>query len=125
MYATACNKEKEVDLLLNKKADPFTPNKFGNSALFIALSENNTSLAQKFIKTAYRSKGLEVPEPIKSEEDEELFYFFLASNMRSGCELREVIEFNTELARVCFAHATEAYETLGNDPSILFDGSEF
>jgi ankyrin repeat protein len=106
MFATRWQSNKILQLLLENKANPFLPNKFGGTALSIVIGDQNTVLVKRFIQE-------EKPELCAISNEGE-FYRSIANDVSTkDSEFARDVGFNNAAASTCFTEAIRICDILG------------
>jgi hypothetical protein len=122
--AMRSNDYAALQSLIEQEANPFSPDVFYNTALSIAISEQNTGWAKFFLY----QKEKEISEKKLNEnlydenEEDNNFYHELANALKTkDSDLAKILRFNEDSQKVCFLESMRICEILGQDISDLLE----
>jgi len=129
MYTTASPYFEDTDkaiALVEKGANPFHVDNYGDSPFSVALNQGKVALAKEFIWSKDLSNWTELKA--KVEEDDLSFCVYIASNIcRSGSFLPEFFGLlgGDKGTTAIFAEVRECIEALGYDSGYLLDNNDY
>ena len=111
--------KNQIEKLIKLGANPFKWDEFGNSAFSTSLLNNNQAIAKYYLSSKFPEKWQFIEKEINN--DEKAFCKYIASHIATkDSELRDLLGYNTQAAKICFAEASSYYDVIGEDSSNLF-----